>query len=423
MNTILAGPVLGRLNPGARIHRVALTLICVCTLLCSCAVLPPQLPGGPEPRTPREFTDYLQRIVDAGDPPGLGFVALDRSGVLYSKGFGRTGPEGAPAMTTGHVFQWWSLTKIFTAVAVLQLEERGLLALSDPVTKHLDFFQVRDAGAKDPVIRIEHLLDHSSGLPDVGSDILSWVHFEGDPHPHQTQLIREHLPRYNRVGFPAGREASYTNIGYMLLAAVIESVSGLSYAEYIQASILDPLDMRDTGFVYNEALLRRDAGGSHPRDLMSLILPFYIDMDRAVRTRREGRIWFRPIYADQQGSTGLIGTPDDLAVFLRALLNDGRYPGGRILSSSSVRRMSQPGAQLRSGPFKGMSMGPGWFIDETPEGVSLSHAGAGAAFVCMMRLYPEEGRSYIIMANSTYLGRSMGGDILDRAARIDWKLP
>ena len=148
---------------------------------------------------------------------------------------------------------------------------------------------------------------------------------------------------------------------------------------------------------------------------MSYVVPLYIDMDKAIRKKDE-RYWFNRLYSDQKGSTGLIGSAEDLGRFMRALLAGGKSDGVRILSGDSVREMMRPRGTFEDGQFEGYGIGLGWFIKGEGQELQLAHGGAGAAFVCMVRLYPNRNLGMAIMANSTYLGRQMGIPVLDAAA-------
>ena len=395
-----------------------------CILASGCAIAPPKLPPAEDIRSVDDLETYLSHVVEKGDPPGLSVVVVKGTQIVYQKGFGMADAPRKIVATPQTIYQWWSLTKISTAVAILQLEEKGRLDLDDPVEKHLDFFDVAYPEKDSERITIRHLLSHSSGLKNVGYEILGWIHFDDDPPFNQTTLLKEKLPKYNKLGYEPGKEGRYTNIGYMVLAAIIEAVSGQSYEGYVIEHILQPLGMTHTNFVYTDQMRPYEAAGSHPKDLMSFFAFRYIDKGRAVREKADGRYWFNHLYSDQKGSTGLIGPPIDLARFLMALLNGGEWKNRRILSPQSVAMMGEPivsVAKSPAGKIPGQKFGLGWFYLSEDNRISLTHGGNGAAFVCMMRIYPEESLGIVVMANSTYLGRTMGKDIVDLVGSLDWQ--
>ncbi len=391
-------------------------------IIAGCSILPPELPTPPVFENRAQIDRYLEAVVTAGDPPGLSVVVVHEGATVYERGFGLAdGPREIFARPET-IYQFWSLTKAFTATAILQLEERGLLEIDDPVTQHLPFFRVQYANETDDVVRIRHLLGHSSGLPDVGPEILGWIHFEDDPPLDQTDLIRRKLPEFSKLEFAPGAEARYSNPGYMLLAAIIEAKSGLAYSEYVAKRILEPLRMRSSGFAYPDAFRETEAAGSHPDDLMKVFVSFYVDLDRAIREEHKDRYWFERIYSDQQGATGLIGSVRDLARFMKALLPESSS-ASPLLSSASLRKMRAPLARVAGSPVayvEDAETAPGWFRQVRDGRLSLSHGGAGASFVGMMRIYPEERLGIAVLANSTYLGRSMGVELVDALAGMDW---
>jgi D-alanyl-D-alanine carboxypeptidase len=269
-----------------------------------------------------ELEDFLGNLAgyNADSPAGLSLVVVKDGETVYQKGFGQAdGPQDRPA-TPETVYQYWSMTKIITAVAILQLHEQGLLNIDDPVVDYLAFFEVEYPSADSETITIRHLLNHSSGLSNTGPEIVGWIHYDGDPGRNQTDLIREKLPEYAVLSYEPGSKSVYTNVGYMLLAAVIEAASGQTYEEYVVEHILEPLEMNQTGFTYTDSMVAAEATGAHPRvDLQTMLLPFVgVNTGSLVRERQDGILWFNHVYSDQNGPTGLIGSPTDLARFVLA---------------------------------------------------------------------------------------------------------
>jgi len=380
------------------------------------------------PRTPDRVSDvaelemFLGKLVETGDPPGLSMVIVKDGGIVYRKGFGLSGPSGNPS-TPETIYHWFSMTKVVTAIAILQLYEDGLLDLDDPVIDHLSWFDVQYPNVNGEAITIAHLLNHSSGLSDPGTpEIISWIHFEESPRIVQTELIKEILPDYNELVVEPGIEGRYSNIGTMVLAAVIEAVSGQSYEAYVIEHILEPLNMEHTDFIYTDGMLPYEAAGSHPNiDVMSLLAPFLVDMDRVVLERRDGRMWFNHFYTDQTAPSGLIGPPTGVARFMMAYLNNGELDGQSVLSPESIDMMTNKRhvivEESPAGRIPGLKLGLGWFIVESERGVILSYGGGGMGFKAMMRLYPEESLGIAVMANGTNLDST---GIINLVSSLEW---
>lgn len=241
---------------------------------------------------------------------------------------------------------------------------------------------------------------------------------------NQTELIRTKLPDYAELAYEPGSQGIYTNVGYMVLAAVIEAVSGQAYEQYITEHILKPLEMDQTGFLYSEAMVANEAAGAHPNvDVQTMLLPFLVDnKDRLIREKHNGVLWFNHIYSDQNGPTGLIGPPTDIARFLIAYLNGGELNGQRILLEASIDLMTHEshiaaGKTPETSGFDEIYHGLGWFVLPQDDGFHIRHRGGGPGFAANMRLYPDRNLGLVIMANGTYLDSR---NILDLAASLDW---
>ncbi len=133
-------------------------------------------------------------------------------------------------------------------------------------------------------------------------------------------------------------------------------------------------------------------------------------------------MWFNHVYSDQNGPTGLIGPPTDLARFVMAYLNGGELDGQRILSEESVVMMTNeshivPGNTPEAATFDESYHGLGWIVVPTENSFYLTHSGGGPGFSTNMQLYPDRDLGLVIMANGTYLDRDR---ILDLAASLDW---
>ena len=237
-------------------------------LIVAWAHRPPFVGADPAPTSVEsieEFESYVERLVDSGEPPGVSVAVVKDGSLVYQRGFGYADGPNQMEATADTVHHWWSITKMFTTVGILQLAEKDLLDLNDPVSEHLAFFDVEYPQPDSPPITIRHLLTHTSGLPDLGgSDFISLIHYDGDPPYNQTEFLKDILPNYRQLVAEPGTEGRYTNVGTIVLSAVIEAVTGETYEGYIRDNILRPLGMDHTDFVYTEAMRDLEASGSHP---------------------------------------------------------------------------------------------------------------------------------------------------------------
>lgn len=387
-------------------------------------VLRPKPPKPPETATNiADVEAYLNELVAFGAPPGLSLIIVKNGEIVYSKAFGLAdGPNDVPAAPE-IVYKWWSMTKIFTAVAILQLHEQGLLDIDNPVKDYLPFFEVQYPSETSEIITIRHVLNHSSGIPDNVPEVVGWMHLEHEPRLDQTAFLKHVFPDYARLDFEPGTQAVYTNVGYMVLGAIIEAVSGQTYEEYVVEHILQPLRMEHTNFIYTDKMLPYAAVGSHPViSFESLFLPFfyYGRLGAFIREFEDGKMWFNRFYADSDPPTGLIGPATDLARFVIAYLNDGELEGKRILSPDTVSMMTHEShiVSVDTGQTDAPIQGLGWEIIQEEKRLCLQHGGGGPGFGSTMRLYPEESLGLMVIANDTTYDSK---EILQLAASLEWE--
>ncbi len=377
-------------------------------------------PGLPEKiGTVAEFEDCMNTLVDSGIPPGLSIAVVKNDSIVYSKGFGWADEPREIHATPATVYHWWSCTKITTAIAILQLQEREKLSLHDPVIRYLPFFEVRYPSDTSKQVTILHLLNHTSGLPDPSAlTFVRWIHHDEDPPVQQTAFVRKVLPDYSELKSEPGDHDEYSNIGYMLLGAIIEKASGMAYEDYIRQNILRPLEMNHTDFLYGKTIEPEEAAGAHPT--FSLMTPLLCLMAGSyVRELDWRHLWMKRIYTDQTPSTGLIGPATDAARLAAAYLNGGVLDGRRILSQESIAIMTY-GWQRRSKNEDSQNyrrQGICWQIYGKSGRWVLTHDGGGPGFCMKIQLYPDEHLGFVLFANDV---TCEAWRIVNLAATLEW---
>ncbi len=383
----------------------------------------PKIPQPPDSvQDVTELDAYLETLVNKGSPPGLSMVIIKNDSIVYSKGFGwADGPlkiKAAPQT----VYHWWSITKIPTAIAILQLQEQGKIQLDDAVSRFLPFFEVEYPSDKETTITIRHLLNHSSGIPDAsGLKLVKWIHHDGDPALDQTALIEKIFPDYSTLEFEPGEDTAYTNIGYMLLGAIIEKASAQDYRDYIRQNILEPLEMTQTDFVYTPEMKSVEAAGSHPSlSFMSPLL--HLMMGSFIRETSNNRIWMERVYTDQEAPSALIGSVMDASRLVRAYLNKGTLDGKRILSEKSIDLMTTDShvAEAHDQGLYFFRRGIGWHVFKEKGGYKLEHTGGGPGFFTIMQIYPDDNLGLVMFCNDVTLEK-YGWKILQLGANLNWQ--
>jgi D-alanyl-D-alanine carboxypeptidase len=396
-----------------------IVLLAFSMIIIGCVFLWPRTPKPPElVKSVADLEGYLKKLVDFGTPPGMSLVVVKNDSIVYSKGFGWADKPHQIRATPETVYHWFSITKIATAIAIFQLQEQGKLQLDDSVTKFLPFFKVKYPSTTSQTITIRKLLNHTSGLSDPGFRLLRWVHYEGNLPLNQTELVEKVLPKYSKLAFEPDDYTAYTNLGYMVLGAIIEKVTNQTYENYIRQNILEPLGMKHTDFIYTKEMEPFEAAGAHPIfDIQTLFIPYV--KGPVVRETSGNHIWFKRFYNDQTPSSGLIGSATDAARLAMAYLNNGELNGRLILSEQSVTTMTTESyiAKAAKQYTYFIRQGIGWQIYKGRGGLMLQHGGGGLGFITSMRLYPDEKLGFILFTNDT---KSESWRILDLAARLNW---
>jgi CubicO group peptidase (beta-lactamase class C family) len=306
-----------------------------------------------------------------------------------------------------------SLSKIVTATAIVQLHERGSLDIHDEVSKYLPFFKVRYPSEGSEKITIRHLLNHSSGLPDL-QGVFDMFHIEGESTPVQTDLVKKALADDSELKFEPGSQGTYINTGYLVLGAIVETVSGQSFRDYVVEHIFRPLGMEHSDYYYNEEMLQHAAAGSQPNAaVVNVFVALSSDLfDAVIRETVDGRMWYKSFHLDFPGVGGIISSAGDAARFVMAFLNGGELDGARILSPESVAMMIREEniVEVIAGPtsvYKGLRHGLGWWTWPDENRQRLMHTGGGPGFAAIMQLYPEERLGIILLGNEFAYGAAM----------------
>ena len=198
--------------------------------------------SGPAPTTPESAMDaYLARY-NTNDSPGLAIRIIRDGSPRYSKAFGMADLEHDIPITTSSVFQLASVSKQFTAFALMSLEREGQLSLDDDVRQHLT-----ELPDYHHTITLRHLAQHTSGLRDI-DDLFALRGIGANDEVTHAEAVAL-LVRQNGLNFTPGTTFEYSNSGYILLAEVVARVSGKPFAEFLHERIFQPLGMNDTRVV------------------------------------------------------------------------------------------------------------------------------------------------------------------------------
>jgi CubicO group peptidase (beta-lactamase class C family) len=341
----------------------------------------------------RTFDDVLDAEVRRGRVPGISAAVVQGDHVVWTGAAGTADLGHRTPMSSDAVCNWFSMTKIATATAAVQLGDDGALDLQAPVSQYLPYFAPVSPGGE---VRVVHLLNHSSGLANPIP--VRWVHVSGTSGPAPRDFFVRLLAKHRKLQFPPGERAAYTNIGYLALGEVIAAVTGGEYTDQVRRRVLEPLGMAATDFDYTASTTPRAAVGYQrlPRGLRPLLR---VMLPAGIVGRRAGRfVGFEPFVLDGAAYGGLVGSSPDAARFAAAHLGQGAFEGARVLAADSAARMQR--IETSGRPY---DVGLGWFrphgATDTPSFVE--HLGGGAGFFNVMRLYPERAVGVVVMGNAT----------------------
>jgi len=315
--------------------------------------------------------------------PGISLVIVEGDQIVHCHGFGRARP-GGKAPTPQTPFMIGSTTKSITASAVMQLVEAGKVNLDSPVQQYLPWFRAADT-VPSAHITVRHLLNQTSGLPAIpGIVVISDLDDRPDACLRQAQALSS-----VELSHFVGAAFEYSNLNYNLLGLVIEAASGETYADYIQRHILDPLKMKHS-YVSLAAAQQDGLAAGHR---------YWFGQPVATRN---------PAIAPGSLPSGqLISSAEDMAHYLIALLNQGRYGGARILSSASIEEMQRGAAQQLVFGKPITAYGMGWFVHQIDGLKVVSHGGNVPEFSAYMALIPGQNIGVVFLANADPCGVPM----------------
>jgi len=291
---------------------------------------------------------YVTEAMSTFRIPGLSVSVIKNNSILYSKGFGARNLEENLPTTPNTLYGIGSVTKSFTALAIMQLVEASKLDIHDPVKKYIPL----KIGFDERPIEIFHLLTHSSGVPNLGqAEIVikrglgfyeSWI-----PMTSFEDFMQFVNGASEEIAAKPGERFFYFNEGYTMLGKIIEVVSGMNYEDYIREKILKPLKMTRSTFLKEEFEADPD-----------IMTPYYID--------REGKPvpakfpFNKLIYA----AGGLLSSVSELSNYVIANMNDGVFDGIQIVDSSLLKEMHIPRIEVNLFllGFEKRSYGYGWII-------------------------------------------------------------
>lgn len=322
-----------------------------------------------------QLNTWVQKQMREHKKANLSVAVLDGHQVAWAAGFGMADPGRQVAATERTRYRAGSISKVFTAMAAMQLAEQGRLDLDAPLADVLPGFGIRSRFAGTQAVTPRLILQHRSGLPSDRAQGM-W----SDSPEGFSQLVEALLDEH--LAFPPGQTYAYSNVGFTLLGAAIERIAGESFARWMQTQLLEPLDMRDSAFEF-----------APPSGALA-----------AVALDTKGQVEHEPGLRDMPAG-GLNTTVIDLLQLARLWFNRGSLDGRDVLRPSSIAAMQTP----RQPPAltDAATMGLGWhLLDEELDGVGplLWHAGGTPHHHAQLMLLPQLGLAVAVMSSAVSAG-------------------
>ncbi|MFT5835666.1 MAG: CubicO group peptidase (beta-lactamase class C family) [Sulfurimonas sp.] len=319
-------------------------------------------------QTLNKIDTYIKEVQNKANIPAISIGIIKDDSLVYKKSYSKDENVSADSL-----FYIGSLTKSFTALAIMQLVEDGKINLDNPVKKYLPWFEIQNMQSVNK-ITIQTLLNQTSGFSTY-EGLKNFDNWDSSSFALE-KTIR--ALKGVRLASKPSTTFQYSNINYQILGLVIQKITGLSYNDYIKENIFNRLDMKNS-FASLKNIDAKQITQGH-------------------------RLWFgEAIESDFPFSTVMlpagyiISNVEDMSKYLIAQLNHGIYKKEQVFSSSMIKQIQTPSATIIKDKFH---YGFGWFVDTNKE-LSLSHMGSVPGYTSNVIMYPQEKLALVVLTNTT----------------------
>lgn len=324
----------------------------------------------------KETESFMKKLAEVDAFSGVLMISKDGR-PIFRRAYGMASKAYGVAIRLDTKLNIASATKMFTAVAVMQLVEQGKLSLSDTVGKLLPDFPNKNVAQK---VTIHHLLSHSSGLGD----------YHGASYICRKSILRTPRDYYPlladlKLSFEPGEKMQYSNAGYVILGAIIEQVSGETYFDYVDRHIFKPAGMTSTGFPEADVDTPNVATG----------YTNFVDKGDDYFEFHMGERRNTSLYNGAKGSSqgGAVSTADDLVRFSQALT------GNKLLAAKSVEILTTKKYFFRKYAAGDIYYGYGFELESVDGQRVIGHGGGDLGISSGVRWYPDKGYTLAILSN------------------------
>jgi D-alanyl-D-alanine carboxypeptidase len=334
--------------------------------------------------TMKNINTFLKDQVDNHQTPSIQYAFFDTDTIIHELRYGMKNVKAKEQVDASTMYHLYSVTKTFTALAVLQLAQTGKVELSKPVSFYLPEFPYLKE------ITIQQLLSHTSGIPNPLP--LKWIHLANEHDGFNRDSFFDDVFKANpKLAFDSGTDFKYSNLGYVFLGQLVERVSGQSFETYVTENIIarSGISPSDLNFRIQQS---SHAVGYHKWwSLSNAIFGFLIDKEKFMG-EKEGR-WkpFKLFYNNGTPYGGMFGSAPGLIKYAQTLLQQNS-----ILLNDHYKEILFTESMAKEKPT-GMSLS--WFTGSLKGNRFFAHAGGGGGYYVELRVYPELGVGSVIMYN------------------------
>lgn len=340
----------------------------------------------------------LSQQLTKGQTPSVQYMIFDRDRILYEKRLGFSNIEAGRSVNEQTSYHLYSITKTFTALAILQLAEKGLIDLDGYIGQYLPEFPYPG------YCTVRQLLSHTAGIPNPLP--LQWIHLDSE---HDTfdrnSFFNRIFEKHATFKSNPGEKFRYSNLGYVILGNLIEAITCMPYELYIYENIIDKISAcGDLGFEIKE---HHATGYQRKWTLENLLLGFLLNKSKYMYPGEGPWMAFRDNHVNGAAYGGLKGTATGLRKYLQALLD----PDHGLISDKYLNLLF---TENTTNAGKRTGMGLSWYTGNLDGHSYFTHAGGGGGYYCEIRIYRDRGLGSIILFNRSGMSDERFLDKLDQ---------
>jgi CubicO group peptidase (beta-lactamase class C family) len=321
-----------------------------------------------------KFREEIPPRMQQENVPGLAVVVVDERSILWAEGFGNTDWDEKIPVTPSTLFSIQSMSKSFTATAVMFAVQDGLVDLDEPISTYLPDFHVNSLFEDHPEkkITLRMLLSHTAGFAHEAP--------YGSNFDHPAYSFEKHIDSISDtwLKFPAGTRYSYSNLGIDLAGYILQVRSGVPFIHYVQEKVLDPLGMKNSTLDVSRIRATSTRAIGHEMDN-----PFRPAVDFLLIP--SGGVW---------------STATDMARYLQFHINSGALDGNRLLQENLAETMYTPPSKPAQNAYQDSSYALGMTVNARNGARHFQHGGGGWGFNSSMVWYPELKLGAVVLCNA-----------------------